>query len=220
MNWRRILVLNRIPIAIGLIILGIIFTITVKHAAWWTWLLFVVAILMVVAHFMIGPMSLIQGHVESGDIEGAQSLLARIKKPEWLYKPIRSGYYMLKSQLGALDQNQDFDKMESDIRKGIEASKGQKDVEGGMYMQLGTIALRKGNTKEAYTHLKKSLELGLPDENSKAGVYLQLCNICSNRRDFKGAKFYFQKAVACKATDKTIKEQIAEYKSYISRMPG
>ena len=92
MNWRRLIVFNRIPIAIGIIILGIIFTFTVKHAAWWTWILFVTAILMVVAHYMIGPMSLIQKHMEDGDVEGAQALLNSIKKtrlvvqayPQWL----------------------------------------------------------------------------------------------------------------------------------------
>jgi tetratricopeptide (TPR) repeat protein len=220
MNWRRLIVFNRLPIAIGLIVLGIIFTITVKHAGYWTWLLFLIAILMIVAHYMIGPMSLIQKHVEDGDIEGAQALLARIKKPDWLYKPIKSAYYMMKSQLGALDQNQDLDKAEADIRKGLAASSGQKEVEGGAYMQLGTIALRKGNNKEAFQYLKKSLELGLPDINSEAGVYLQLSNLSISKRDYKSAKHYFNKAVACKPTDKTIKEQIAEYKKYISRIPG
>jgi tetratricopeptide (TPR) repeat protein len=217
---RRFIVFNRIPLAIGIIILGILASIFIKHAIWWTWLLFVVAILMVVAHYMIGPMSLIQKHVEDGDIEGAQSLLNKIKKPDWLYKPVRSAYYMMQSQLGSLDQNQDLDKAEADIRKGLAASGGQKDVEGGAYMQLGTIALRKGNTKEAYQHLKKSLELGLPNADTEAGVYLQLSNICIGRKDYKGAKFYFNKAIAAKPTDKTIKDQIAEYKKYISRIPG
>jgi tetratricopeptide (TPR) repeat protein len=220
MNWRRIIVFNRLPIAIALIALGIVLTITVKHAALWTWVFYLIAIVMVLAHYMIGPMSLIQQSVEKGDIDDAQMLLAKVKKPDWLYKPVRSGYYMLKSQMSVLDKEQNFEKMEEDIRKGLAAGKGQKEVEGGAYMQLGTIALRKGNLKEASQHLKKSLEIGLPDCNSEAGVYLQLSNISVQRKDFKGAKFYFNKAVAAKPTDKTIKEQIAEYKSYISRIPG
>jgi tetratricopeptide (TPR) repeat protein len=220
MNWRRLIVLNRLPIAIVIILLGVLLTATVKHAGWWTWILFLVAILMIVAHFMIGPMSLIQKHVEDGDIEGAQGLLARVKKPDWLYKPIRSAYYMMQSQLGALDQNQDLDKAEADIRKGLASSSGQKEIEGGAYMQLGTIALRKGNNKEAFQHLKKSLELGLPDINSEAGVYLQLSNLSIGKKDYRSAKHYFNKAVSCKPTDKTIKDQITEYKKYISRIPG
>ena len=220
MNWRRLIVFNRIPIAIGIIILGIIFTFKVKHAAWWTWILFVTSILMVVAHYMIGPMSLIQKHMEDGDVEGAQALLNSIKKPDWLYKPIRSGYYMMQSQLGSLDENQDLDKAEADIRKGLAASQGQKDVEGGAYMQLGTIAMRKGNKKEAFQYFKKSLELGLPNADTEAGVYLQLANMSAEKRDFRSTKHYFNKAVAAKPTDKTVKDQIAEYKKYVSRMPG
>jgi tetratricopeptide (TPR) repeat protein len=220
MNWRKTIVLYRLPIAIAIFVLALLATIFTKSGAYWTWIFFLVSILMVVAHYMIGPMSLIQKHIEDGDIEGAQKLLNNVKKPDLLYKPVRSAYYMMQSQLGSLDENQDLDKAEADIRKGLAASSGQKEVEGGAYMQLGTIALRKGNTKEAFAHLKKSLELGLPNADTEAGVYLQLSNISIGKKDYRSAKMYFNKAVAAKPTDANLKQQIAEYKKYISRIPG
>ncbi len=220
MDLRKFLVFNRLYIAIALIALGIIFIITTKSGAYWTWILFLVAIVMIVAHFMIGPMSLIQKYIENGDIEGSKALLERVKKPEWLYKPVRSAYHMLQSQMGMVDGTEDLDKSEAHIRKSLESGLGQKDVEGGAYMQLGAIAMRKGNNKEAYQHLKKALELGLPNKDAEAGVYLQLSSLSIARKDYRGAKIYYTKCVACKPTDPQIKEQIAEYKKYISRIPG
>jgi len=60
----------------------------------------------------------------------------------------------------------------------------------------------------------------LPNADTEAGVYLQLANMSAEKRDFRSTKHYFNKAVAAKPTDKTVKDQIAEYKKYVSRMPG
>src|SRR5262245_55747665 len=97
MNIRRFLVFNRIPIAIVLFALGIWIGVSVT---WWiAWIPMLIAALMIFAHFFIGPMSLIQGYIEAGDMEGAQKLLDKVKYPNLLYKPIRSSYYMLRANM-------------------------------------------------------------------------------------------------------------------------
>src|ERR1043165_8589109 len=113
---RRFIVFNRIPIAIVLLALG--FLLGFKVTWWIAWIPFLIAILMVVAHFMVGPMTLLQGYMEAGDMEGAQKLLGRVKKPEWLYKPLRSSYYMLRGQLSAAT-TEDLDQAEKDFKKSI-----------------------------------------------------------------------------------------------------
>lgn len=215
---RRFIVLYRIPLAIALIGLGVWMTNQMKHGIWVSWIFFLVAILMIVAHFMIGPITLIQKHMEEGDVEGAQALLARVKRPNLLYKPIRSAYYMLKSNFSTMNEN--FDDAEADIRKSLEAGIDDKNVQGGAYLQLGMIAYKKGNKKEAYESLKKAIQLGLPDKDSEASAYLQLCSICGERRDFKGMKLYYQKAKACKPKNEMVVGQIKELDKYISRIPG
>jgi tetratricopeptide (TPR) repeat protein len=217
-SLRRILVLYRLPIAIALIAIGIAITMMMKHGIWVSWIFFLVAILMIVAHFMIGPITLIQKHVEDGDFEGAQALLARVKYPNLLYKPVRSAYFMLKSNFSTMSEN--YEDAEADIRKSLAAGIDDKSVEGGAYLQLGMISYKKGNRKEAYEYIKKSLQLGLPDKDSEASAYLQLCGICGERRDFKGMKFYHQKAKACKSKNETIVSQLKEMDKYISRIPG
>ena len=215
---RRFIVLFRLPLAILLIATGVLITMQVKHGIWVSWIFFLIALLMVLAHFMIGPITLIQKHVEDGDIEGAQQLLNRVKYPNLLYKPVRSAYYMLKSNFSTLNEN--FDSAESDIRKSLEAGIGDKATEGGAYLQLGMIAYKKGDKKGAYENLRKAISIGLPDKDSEASAYLQLCSICGERRDFKGMKFYYQKAKACKPKNEQIADQLKEMDKYISRVPG
>jgi tetratricopeptide (TPR) repeat protein len=215
---RRILVLYRLPIAIILIGLGVYITMQTKSGIYVSWLFFLIAILMVVAHFMIGPITLIQKHVENGDFDGAKDLLNRVKYPNLLYKPVRSAYYMLKSNFSTMSEN--FEDAESDIRKSLEAGIDDKSVQGGAYLQLGMISYKKGNKKEAYENLRKAVSMGLPDKDSEASAYLQLSSICGERRDFKGMKLYYQKAKACKPKNEMIVNQLKEMDKYISRIPG
>jgi tetratricopeptide (TPR) repeat protein len=215
-NIRRFIVFNRLPIAIVLLALGFWLGFAVT---WWiAWIPFLIAVLMVVAHFMVGPMTLIQTYIEAGDMEGAQVLMNRVKYPNLLYKPIRSSYYMLRSNMSTMTD--DLDKAEEDLKKSLETGLGDKQHEGVAYLQLGSIAYRKGNTRDAYAHLQKAVKLGLPDKDNEATAYLQLSSICMQRRDFRSAKLYFGKAKACKPTNEQVVEQIKEMSKYIARIPG
>jgi len=213
---RRFLVFNRIYIAVALIALG--FWIGFAVTWWIAWLPFLIAILMFVAHFLVGPMTLIQTYIEEGDMEGAQKLMDRVKYPNLLYKPVRSSYYMLRANMSTMTD--DLDKAEADLRKGLEAGMPEKEYEGTAYLQLGAIAFKKGNTKEAYENLRKAVKIGLPDKDSEATAYLQLSGICMQRRDFRGAKNYFAKAKACKSKNEQIVSQINDMSKYMARIPG
>lgn len=214
---RRFIVFNRLPIALVLIALGLLLGFKVT---WWVaWIPFLIAILMVVAHFMVGPMTLLQTYMEMGDMEGAQALLNRVKKPEWLYKPLRSSYYMLRGQLSAAT-TEDLDAAEKDFKQSLASGMTEKGAEGTAYLQLGSIAAKKGNLKEAYEHLRQAVKLGLPDKDSEAMAYLQLSNLALNRRDFRGAKMYFNRAKSAKSGNKQVVDQINEMAKYMARIPG
>lgn len=186
---------------------------------WWiAWIPMLIAILMVVAYFLIGPMTLIQGYMESGDMEGAQNLLKKVKYPHLLYKPIRSSFYMLQANFSTMGE--DLDKAEAQLRKGLATGMPEKEYEGTAYLQLGAIAQKKGNTKEAYEHLRKAVKIGLPDKDNEATAYMQLTSICVQRRDFRNAKIYFNKAKACKPSNQQVADQLKEMAKYIARIPG
>lgn len=216
---RRFIVLYRFPLAILLFALSLWIGFSGNAGGWWlAWLPMLIAILMIVAHFLIGPMTLIQRYIEDGDTDGAQKLMDRVKYPNLLYKPVRSSYYMLRANISTMTD--DLDKAEADLKKGLEAGMPEKEFEGSAYLQLGAIAFKKGNNKDAYEHLRKAVKLGLPDKDSEATAYLQLSGLCMQRRDFRSSKLYFNKAKACKSKNQQVVEQINELSKYMSRIPG
>jgi len=215
-NIRRFIVFNRLWIAILLIALG--FYLGFQVTWWLGWLPIFIAIIMVVAHFLVGPVTLMQRYIEAGDVEGAKILLDKVKYPNLLYKPVRSMYYSLKSNFSTM--NEDWDSAEAELRKGLESGGADKDYQGTAMFQLGSICYRKGDMKEAYEHLRKAIQIGLPDADTSATAYLYLTSICLQRRNYKGGKFYFAKAKAAKPKNKDIVEQIEEMKKTISRIPG
>lgn len=216
MNFRRFLVFYRLPLAAILIALG--FWLGFQVTWWIGWLPILIGLLFVAAYFLLGPMTLIQGYIEAGDIEGAQKLLDKVKYPNLLYKPIRSSYYMLRANMSTMGD--DLDKAEADLRKGLETGLPEKEYEGTAYLQLGAISYKKGNVKEAYENLRKAVKLGLPDKDNEATAYLQLASICVQRRDFRSSKLYFNKAKACKPTNQQVVDQIKEMSKYMARIPG
>lgn len=215
---REFLVRFRLPIAILLLVWGIYMTVAIKGGAYTSWIFLLIGILTLLAHFMLGPITLIQRYVESGDVDGAKNLLSRVRYPNLLYKPIRSAYYMLKSQFSTLNEN--YDEAEADIRKSLKAGMSEPNMEGTAYLQLGTIAYKKGNKKEAFENMRKAVQLGLPDIETEATAYLQLSGISADRRDFKSAKIYFKRAKALKPKGKMLVDQIKEMDKYMSRIPG
>lgn len=213
---RRFIVLNRLWLSVLMVGLGIFLGIQVT---WWLgWLPILIGIIMVIAHFLIGPMTILPRYIENGDVEEAQRLINSVKKPEWLFAQVRSGFYMLKANLSTM--NNDLDKAEEDLRKGLEAGNTDKDSKGMAYLQLGFIAAQKGNLKESYEKLREAVKIGLPDADTTARAYMQLSSICAQRRDYRGCKFYFAKAKAAKPTNAEVLEQLKEMNKQISRIPG
>ena len=206
----------RLPLGIVLLIGGI--ALGLSFGWWEAAIVLVLAVICIVTHFLFGPMRLIQEAVEAGDVETASRLLNQIKFPKLLIKPIRSGYYMMQSNMAMYSQ--DLDKAEAAVKASIKSGSPMKEYEGMQYFQLGTIAYQKNDIKTADANLKKAVRLGLPDKENTAAALLTLCSITMRRRDFKTAKDYFRRAKAQKPTTEQIVSQIKEMDKYISRMPG
>jgi tetratricopeptide (TPR) repeat protein len=152
-------------------------------------------------------------------VDKAMEYLNKIKFPRLLFKPIRSGYYMLQSNLSMATN--DLDKAETSIRKSLQIkSKIVGDMEGANLMQLGFIELKKGNSKQARTHLMAAVKAGIPDKDSLAAVHLQLCNIEAQRMQYRIAKQHFKKAKDLKPKNEEIVSQIKSLEKQINRMPG
>ncbi len=187
---------------------------------WPSFILYFIAIILIVGHFLIGPMRLIQGYMEAGDIEGAKKVVDSIWFPRLLIKPVRSVYYTIKGNLAMVDQ--DFDNAEKLMKKSLSLGGGAmtQQAEGPNKLQLGMLSLQKGDIKQAEAYIRQAIRAGLPDKENEAAAYLQLCSIMMNKREFRAAKDYFRKVKALKPTTPQIVDQIKQIEKYISRMPG
>lgn len=177
-----------------------------------------IGLILIAGHFFIGPLRLLQEHMETGDLEGAEKILNSVKYPNLLYKPIRSAFYTFKGQLAMMKQ--DFDGAETNMKKGMSLGTPMKEVKGANLLQMGMISMQKGNMKQGESYIRQAIREGLPDKENEAAAYLQMCNIMMNKREFRAAKEFFRKTKALKPTNPEILKQIKEIEKYISRIPG
>ena len=218
MKWMNIIIKYRLWI--GLVLLAGAVFVNYQTSFWPSFILYLLAAVLIVGHFLLGPMRLIQTYMEEGDMEGAKKVVDGIMFPGLLIKPMRSVYYTIKGNLAMV--NQDFDTAEKHMKKSLSLGGGAltKQAEGPNKLQLGMLCMQKGNIKEAESYIRQAIRAGLPDKENQAAAYLQLCSIMMNKREFRAAKEYFKKAKSFKATTPQIVDQIKQIEKYITRMPG
>ena len=185
---------------------------------WPSFILYLLAVIFIVGHFLFGPMRLLQGYMEAGDMEGAEKVINSIWFPNLLIKPVRSVYFTIKGNLAMVKQ--DYKSAESHMKKSLELGSPMKEAEGANKLQLGMLCMQKGDLKQAENYIRQAIRAGLPDKENSAAAYLQLCSIMINKREFRAAKEYFRKVKAYKPTTPQIVDQVKQMEKYISRMPG
>ena len=211
----------RYRLPLGLLLLVIAIVVHYFTGFWPAFLVYLVAVISIVGHFLFGPLRLIQEYMEQGDMEGAEKILNSVQFPTLLIKPIRSVYFTLKGNIAMA--RQDFESAEQLMKKGIDLGSGSslmQGTEGASLLQMGMLALQKNNFKQAESYIRQAIRKGLPDKESQAAAYLQMCSIMMNKREFRAAKDFFRKTKALKPTTSQIVDQIKQMEKYISRMPG
>jgi tetratricopeptide (TPR) repeat protein len=216
MKFYTWLIRYRLFLGLALLVVGVLAN--VYSGFWPAFPAYLIGLILIAGHFFIGPLRLIQEHMETGDVEGAKRVLNSVKYPNLLYKPIRSAYFTFKGQLAMMEQ--DFDSAETNMKKGLDLGTPMKEVKGASLLQMGMISLQKNDFKQAEKYIRQAIREGLPDKENEAAAYLQMCNIMMNKREFRAAKEFFRKAKALKPTTNEIVKQIKEIEKYISRLPG
>ena len=192
--------------------------VNIEAGFWPSFILYLIAAILIIGHFLFGPMRLIQGYMESGDMAGAQKVIDSIWFPKLLIKPVRSVYFTLKGNLAMV--NEDYESAEAHMKKSLSLGMPMKEAEGANKLQLGMLAMQKGKTREAENYIRQAIRSGLPDKENEAAAYLQLSSIMINKREFRAAKQYFKKVKSLKPTTPQIVDQVKQMEKYITRMPG
>ena len=216
MKFLNVLIKYRLPLGVLLLILAIV--INIYTGFWPSFILYLLAVIFIVGHFLFGPMRLLQGYMESGDMEGAEKVINSIRFPSLLIKPVRSVYFTIKGNLAMVKQ--DYTSAEAHMKKSLELGSPMKEAEGANKLQLGMLCMQKGDMKQAENYIRQAIRAGLPDKENSAAAYLQLCSIMINKREFRAAKEYFRKVKSLKPTTPQILDQVKQMEKYITRMPG
>ena len=217
-NMKFYSLLLRYRFYVSLVVLALAITVNIYAGFWPSFILYLIGVVLLAGHFFIGPMRLIQEHIEAGDVEGAEKVLNSVQFPNLLYKPIRSVYFTLKGNVDMMKQ--DYAGAEKNMKKGLDLGMPMKEAEGASLLQMGMLQMQKNDIKSAESYIRSALRAGLPDKENQAAAYLQLCSIMMTKREFRAAKEFFRKAKGLKATTPQIVEQIKQIEKYISRMPG
>lgn len=208
----------RYRLLMGIILLIAAVVVNLQTSFWPSFILYLIAIVFIVGHFLFGPMRLIQSYMEAGDMEGAEKIINSIWFPGLLIKPVRSVYYTIKGNLAMVKQ--DYSTAETHMKKSLSLGSPVKEAEGSNHLQLGMLSMQKGNIREAEKYIRQAIRSGLPDKENEAAAWLQLSSIMMNKREFRAAKEYFRKVKALKPTTPQIVDQVKQMEKYISRMPG
>lgn len=218
MKWINTIIKYRLWL--GIVFLAAAIFVNYQTSFWPSFILYFLAVVLILGHFLFGPMRLIQSHMEAGDMEAANKVVNSIIFPQLLIKPMRSVYHTIKGNLAMVSQ--DFDTAEIHMKKSLDlgGSALTKQAEGPNKLQLGMLSMQKGNQKEAESYIRQAIRAGLPDNENNAAAYLQLCSIMMNKREYRAAKEYFRKAKGFKPTTPQIVDQIKQIEKYITRMPG
>lgn len=218
MKFYNLIIKYRFWLSLLLIIVGLVVNLTGSAGFWAMFPLYLVGLIGLVTHFIIGPLRLIQKPMEDGNIEEVQKIIDSVWFPGLLIKPVRSTFYTLKGNLAMMSQ--DYDEAEKHLKKSSSIGSSMPEAEGANKLQLGMMAMQRGDMRSGEGYLRAALKMGIPDKESKAVANLGMCQIMMNKREFRAAKDFFRKAKACNPTTPEVVSQIKEIQKYISRVPG
>jgi len=217
MKWLNLYIKHRLWL--GVVLLAVAVWVNLEAGFWPSFILYLLAVISILGHFLLGPLRLIQTAMEEGNMDEARKIIDSIRFPGLLIKPVRSVYYTVKGNMAMV--NQDFEGAEQLMKKGLSLGGSlTQQAEGPSKLQLGMLSLQKGDMRQAESYIRQAIRAGLPDNENYAAAYLQMCSIMMNKREFRAAKEFFRKAKGYKPTTPQIVEQIKQIEKYITRMPG
>jgi len=218
MNFYNIIIKYRFWLSLVVIAAGLGLQLADLANFWPVFPLYFLGLIGILSHFFIGPLRLVQGPMEAGDMDEVERILNTVWFPSLLYKPVRSTFYTIKGNIAMVKQ--DFDSAEKHLKHSNDLGSAMPEAEGANKLQLGMMSMQKGDLKQGESYIRAAIRLGIPDKESEAVAYLTMCQIFMNKREFRAAKDFFRKAKACKPTTKQVLDQVKEIEKYISRMPG
>ncbi len=129
---------------------------------WYAFPLLLAGIILLVGYILLGTVQSAAQMMQTGDFIGAEKRLGLSLKPNWLYKPNRAYYYMLKGTISSgLKRGNEVTEMW--LKKADEIGFQSDNEKAMVTMQLIGIAVQKGNWNFAKTQLKTLKKLDITE---------------------------------------------------------
>jgi tetratricopeptide (TPR) repeat protein len=163
-----------------------------KFGFWYAFPFFLMGIILVVGYFLLGTIQSSALKMQSGDMEAANKNLDLTFFPQWLYKPYRGTFYLIKGSIAA--QQQDDDKAEACFTKAQAMGLPSDNERAMILLALANFRAKKGNWTAAENFIRQAKGLKVTEnmlkeqitESEKAMKMRSQQNTMMMRQGFRG----------------------------------
>ena len=128
---------------------------------WYALPLILIGLVLMAGYFLLGTVQSSAVFVQNQDMDGAEKRMALTIKPEWLYKPNKSVFYMLKGTIAA--QRQDFEKAEMHYMQAQKVGFTTDNEKAIVLLSIANFRAQKNNWVGAENYMRQLRELKITE---------------------------------------------------------
>lgn len=155
-------------IALIVVLLGSGIALWATLGIWYGIFLVILGLLFLAGYILLGTIQSAAVKVQKMDLDGAEHILSFTFMPNWLYKPNRAYYYLIKGTLAM--HRKDFDKAEALMATADQIGLPSDNERAMIYMQLSNIAASRNNWTGAMAQFRKIKDLKVTEPQIKDQV--------------------------------------------------
>ena len=128
---------------------------------WYALPLILIGLALLAGYFLLGTVQSSAVFVQNQDMDGAEKRMALTIKPEWLYKPNKSVFYMLKGTIAA--QRQDFETAEMHYLQAQKVGFTTDNEKAIVLLSIANFRAQKNNWVGAENYMRQLRELKITE---------------------------------------------------------
>ncbi len=152
---------------------------------WYAFPLLLVGLILFLIYLFFGSVNTAAKHIQDGDFEKAEKILALTLKPDWLYVTQRAFYYIMRGAIAM--NNKEMSAAESLFDRALHMNLPSDNERGMVLLQLANINGAKGKWKAAKKYFRDAKKLKITENQLKAQM-VQFEKALSNSGQVKAAR--------------------------------
>jgi hypothetical protein len=168
------------------------FILAAKFGFWYSFPFFLIGIVLIVGYILLGTIQSSALKMQGGDMDAANKNLDLTFFPQWLYKPYRGTFYLIKGSIAA--QQQDDEKAEQYFVTAQGMGLPSDNEKAMIILALANFRAKKGNWAAAENYIRQAKTLKVTEtmlkeqilESEKAMKQRAQQNTMMMRQGFRG----------------------------------